>query len=681
MTESRLPRRWEIVAVVAVTLLAAVLRLYRLTEIPPGLHFDEAFKGVMARGLLDGAPPQLFFESNMGEEPLAIYLLTAALGLVGQEPWVVRLPSAIVGTLTIPLTWWLGRELFRDARPRPLAGQVVGLGAALILAILYWHLNFSRIGTEQILVPLFAVLAFAALARGLNLSSDGKSGYASFGLSGLALGGSLYTHKAGYFVPILAALFIVYAAIVERGFLRRRWRGLLAATLVALLVALPIGVYFATHPANFLQRPASVAFTGDQGGGGSPLQVVIDNLPPVLGMFFINGDANPRSNLPGRPALDPFLALLFLVGLGRTLVQFRHPRQFLPAIWLGVMLLPTLITTFAPHFGRSVGATPAVVLLCALGVWEIWMWGNWRIGKLGSGQRGTGLLRAALVIALTMGLGFSGFSTARAYFHTWGQSPDLFYAHDVGLVQVAGYVNSLPADQDVYLTPTSRDHYTLQFAGNRPLFSFDGRAGLVYPPPGRAAIVIVLLREDEATLPALQQARPDGEIIWRLSDDYGRPYAAAYYLPASDSPAPLPEHPVEAEFDGRIRLLGYDLERITAQESRITLHWQGLAPVNANYTVFAHVLGEHNPATGGPLWAGHDSQPVDGHYPTAVWQPGQIILDAHPLVIPADAPPGNYQLEAGLYLLETMARLPAVDANGNPIPNDAILLGTIKIGE
>jgi hypothetical protein len=51
----------------------------------------------------------------------------------------------------------------------------------------------------------------------------------------------------------------------------------------------------------------------------------------------------------------------------------------------------------------------------------------------------------------------------------------------------------------------------------------------------------------------------------------------------------------------------------------------------------------------------------------------------HPLTIPADAPPGTYHLEVGLYLLSTMTRLPATGAAGDPLPNDAVLLGTIEI--
>lgn len=695
MRKRNLPLRWEVWGVLLITLIAAALRFYRLPDLPPGLHFDEAFKGVTARGLLEGAPPQLFFESDMGEEPIALYLVAAAIGLLGQKPWIIRLPSAFAGVLTVPLAWWLGRELFRNPRshrggraiqpeqreelrsPGGFQEQIMGLGTALVLAILYSHLSFSRIGMEPILVPFFATLAFAALARGLNTDR-----WPAFALTGLALGGSLYTYKAGYFVPVLAALIVAYAAVVERRFLRRHGRGLLLTALVALIVAAPIGLYFVTHPANFLQRPASVALVGGESAPESPWQALGDNLPRVLRMFFLWGDANPRSNLPGRPALDPFLALLFLVGVGRALVEFRRPTSALPLIWLGVMTLPTLITEHAPHFGRAIGATPALALLCAMGSWAAWQ---------GAARLRRQWARGVVALLLGAGLVFSGVSTARAYFLTWGSSPDLFYAYDVGLVKVAGYINTLPAGEDIYLTPTPHEHFTLEFLVRRPFATFDGRAGLVFPPPGRAATFLVLLREDRATLPALRQSRPDGEVAWTLADDHGRPYAIAYHLPPSDAPAPPPasspwcdvgDHATHVTFGGVARLLGYSLDAETVAPGdsvNLVLYWQALAPLADDYTVFTHLLGDHNPATNSPIWAGHDSQPDGGHYPTTAWQPGQVILDVHPLAVPADAPPGNYQLKAGLYLLATMTRLSATDNAGHPLPADSALLGTIEV--
>jgi 4-amino-4-deoxy-L-arabinose transferase-like glycosyltransferase len=649
---------WEILALLLIVLLAAALRFCCLETLPPGLHFDEGFKGVTARALLEGAPPQLFFAEDMGEEPIAIYLVALTLSLFGQEPWAIRLLSAIVGTLTVPLTWFLGRELFRS--------RVAGLGAALVLAILYWHVSFSRIGMEPILVPFFASLAFAALSWGLNTDR-----LLAFALAGLALGGSLYTYKAGYFVPILAALYIACAAVMQRGFLRRYWRGLALAALVALLVATPLVIYFVTHLDNFLQRPMSVA---------SDRRSLADNLLRVLGMFFVEGDANPRSNLPGRPVLDPFLALLLLVGLGRALIEsFRGGiRSFLPLLWLVVMILPTILTEYAPHFGRAIGATPAVALLCALGI-EVWICGigEWRFLRSNVQHP-----RLWLTLLLMIGLAFSAISTARAYFSTWGRSPDLFYAYDVGLAEIAEQINTLPGDEDVYVTPTASDHYTLQFLVHRPFASFDGRAGLLYPPPGRAATVVVVVQEDTETLPALQRSRPEGEVIWTLADGYGRPYAAAYRLPPAEAPAPAPDYPADAVWGDAIQLVGYSLDtrEVTAGETLyLTLYWQALAPLDDDYTVFVHLLGEHNPATDGPLWAGHDGQPDGGHYPTTRWQPGQVLLDLHPLAVPLDAPPGEYQLEVGLYLLATMARLPASDTVGNPLPNDAAFLDTIEV--
>ena len=53
-------------------------------------------------------------------------------------------------------------------------------------------------------------------------------------------------------------------------------------------------------------------------------------------------------------------------------------------------------------------------------------------------------------------------------------------------------------------------------------------------------------------------------------------------------------------------------------------------------------------------------------------------VDEHRLEIAADAPPGDYQLLAGLYQLETGERLPVLGADGRPM-SDAVMLTTIAI--
>jgi hypothetical protein len=119
---------------------------------------------------------------------------------------------------------------------------------------------------------------------------------------------------------------------------------------------------------------------------------------------------------------------------------------------------------------------------------------------------------------------------------------------------------------------------------------------------------------------------------------------------------PSPQHTLDADFAGQIRLLGYDLEhatRDTAHESRLTLYWQALAPIDTSYTVFAQLLDP----TGG-VRAQVDSVPQGGGYPTDWWLPGEVVADPLLLELPPGAPRDvSYRLIVGLYDPATGTRL------------------------
>jgi hypothetical protein len=56
---------------------------------------------------------------------------------------------------------------------------------------------------------------------------------------------------------------------------------------------------------------------------------------------------------------------------------------------------------------------------------------------------------------------------------------------------------------------------------------------------------------------------------------------------------------------------------------------------------------------------------------------GEVILDEHSLPVP-DAT-GTYRLLAGMYDPLTGQRLPARDASGQRIPDDAVPLGDVEL--
>lgn len=134
--------------------------------------------------------------------------------------------------------------------------------------------------------------------------------------------------------------------------------------------------------------------------------------------------------------------------------------------------------------------------------------------------------------------------------------------------------------------------------------------------------------------------------------------------------APSPQHPLDASFGGKLRLLGYDLTCsgrgdacLSGQngEAGVVLYWQAQQPMDTSYTVTVQLLDPE-----GRVQAQSDSIPQGGGYPTTWWLPGEVVADAHrlhSLRSPADTPAGAYRLIVGLYDGTTGDRLP-VEGSG-----------------
>jgi len=123
--------------------------------------------------------------------------------------------------------------------------------------------------------------------------------------------------------------------------------------------------------------------------------------------------------------------------------------------------------------------------------------------------------------------------------------------------------------------------------------------------------------------------------------------------------------------NGDVQFLGYEIrpqERVHAGGTlTIDLYWQAHRRLDTEYTVFVHLLGPYNPATGGPVWSQDDSYPLGGGHPTTRWMPEQIVPDRHQLQVPVEAPSGTYQVEVGLYDALTGTRLAVADDEQNRI--------------
>ena len=129
-----------------------------------------------------------------------------------------------------------------------------------------------------------------------------------------------------------------------------------------------------------------------------------------------------------------------------------------------------------------------------------------------------------------------------------------------------------------------------------------------------------------------------------------------------------------------VRLLGYDLpenRRKPGQPLALTLYWQAVGSVPADYKTFVHVLDDQEALRGQS-----DSAPVAGTRPTSGWLPGEVISDTINVPLAPDLKPGTYRLELGMYQPLTGQRLPVLDQAGQRLPGDRLLLDqTIKVEE
>ena len=156
-----------------------------------------------------------------------------------------------------------------------------------------------------------------------------------------------------------------------------------------------------------------------------------------------------------------------------------------------------------------------------------------------------------------------------------------------------------------------------------------------------------------------------------------------YIAPAYARPPLLSEeelgsisHLLEVNYEGEMRLLGYDIEERVIRPGEflpITLYWQSLKVMERDYTVCLKLLGPHNEVIGQT-----DTYPGLGSYPTTFWQRGGIIKDSYALGIERRVkPPLAALIEVGLYERRTMRDLVAYGGEGQAV--DRLIIGRVKI--
>lgn len=227
------------------------------------------------------------------------------------------------------------------------------------------------------------------------------------------------------------------------------------------------------------------------------------------------------------------------------------------------------------------------------------------------------------------------------------------------------FIKLLAADQTVH---GGRDrlpqegYSTLYWAPGEIITDAFGVPVDAHAPQGVYYLNVGLYRnvaQQAHSLPLMQ----DGQFLDQTSLNLG-PIKVGQAPPAFTLTKANPQHSLNQPLGEapHLTLIGYDLANENQQNLKLKLYWRSEAVLPLDYTIFVHIRNE-----AGEMVAQKDQPPLQGAYPTSLWDPGEIVADE--IVIPL--PPAlddSYEIVVGMYDFNTGARLPVPGYPENGIP-------------
>lgn len=446
-----------------IILIAAFLRFFLLATNPPSLTWDEAAWGYNAYSLgINGKDefgrflPFNYLESfGDFKPPVYAYLDILPIKLFGLTEFAVRFPSALFGTFTVLLTYFLTARIFKNSknslgiacppdwrRNWKLEIPVISAG---LLAISPWHILLSRAAFEANIATFFIVFGMYSFLRGIQ----DKSNFLI--LSSISFVLSIYTFNTP---RVVVPLLIVALAVFYHKKLLEMKKLTTTAIILGLIILLPVIQFLLSPQARLryqevnifsnidLIKTSNQEIENDRNAWWSKiihnrrinytreyLKHYFDNLS--FNFLFIKGDGNPKFSTQEMGEMYLWELPFLLIGIIFLIRKKEHNWYIIP-VWLIVGIIPAAVARETPHALRIETTLPTFQVLVAYGIV----------------QSGVALKKFRAVFALTLSVAAVLFVTyfMHVYFvqYPWEFSGDWQY----GYKESISYVHSVQNNYD-----------------------------------------------------------------------------------------------------------------------------------------------------------------------------------------------------------------------------------------
>lgn len=330
--------------VILIGVITIATRFVRLDWTPPALSNDEisiAYDsysvGVNGKDEWNEKLPISFRSHNTYKAPMTAYLAIPTIKFFGNTENGVRLPSAILGSLTVLIIGLIGYELTKNF--------YLGAVAALFLAITPWHVYTSRMALESNVALFFLTWGIYLLIK------KNWWGY-------LVLGLSIYSYHTEWgLAPLMAIVLSV--------FFIKDIKKIISGLIIMGLTALPIFLNFVLHPQN--TRAGTQIFDFNS----SFLSNVLGNYSGYfnLGYLFFDGlDLLPKEDYFQTGLLLFSMLPLFIWGLVKIKKVYKNNYLFI-LIWLLISPIIPSLTKGGTVYVRNLVTVVPIILIVA-GGWQ-----------------------------------------------------------------------------------------------------------------------------------------------------------------------------------------------------------------------------------------------------------------------------------------------------------------------